>query len=125
MSIGSGLKRVFLKIGGGVKSPKAIGLMEVVAPYIPIAGPVLALALGRVAEAEKLFKDDPKSGETKKKPWVRHQLSKDYRKVGVWEKRIDAIIEIALLIFKSEAKIDKWAEDDMDRAEDDTEKDSD
>ena len=107
MSVASTLKRVFSKIGGGLKDPKAIKIMKVVVPHIPIAGPVLALALGRVAEAEELFRKNPKSGESHKKPWVKHQLRKDFREIGVWEKRIDAIIEIALLILKAEAKVDK------------------
>lgn len=81
--------------------------MRVVVPHIPIAGPVLALALGRVAEAEEMFREDPKSGRTKKRPWVEAKLRKDLRSQGIWEKRLGALIEIALLILKAEAKVDK------------------
>ncbi len=106
MGIGSALGRVFKKIGGGLASPTAIKALKVVSPMIPVAGPVMATAVELVGSAEGTFPESG-AGPTLRKPWVRHQLAKRLREEQLEEKRIDALIELALLVYKGEAKITK------------------
>ncbi len=105
-----GLKRVFGKIAEGfVAAGKAIikvkdlPFLQDVVVFIPVVGPALAFALDRVEEAERIF-STPKSGR-EKFAWVLVNLQKDLDTLGLDEKRIGALIEIALLILKKEADI--------------------
>lgn len=109
-----GFKRAFKKIGSGfLKGLKVVGKTAAkiddipgageVLGFIPVAGPVLRLAVERAATAEEMF-SAPGSGDQKIQ-WVLHQLAKDLRDLGVEEKRIRGLAELALLFHKGEAGI--------------------
>lgn len=109
-------KRAFSKIGSGVwkmfkgkAARKVAGAMARI--YVPVWGPAIAEALETVDAAEILF-DAPKQGEAKM-AWARAQLEERLRDLGVDEKRIGGLIEIALLLTKGEAEID-WGKAEED-----------
>ena len=99
------LKRVFSKVGKAIKSPATLAATKVVLPHIPIPGAALAAAVIKVEAAEKEFKE-PKSG-AKKRAWAEHQTAKELRRLGLDEKRLGALIEIALLFLKAEARVEE------------------
>ena len=102
--------RVFKKIAGAfvhvgrfIVKRETLSALSEVAVFIPVVGKPLALALDYVEEAEEMF-SEPKSGE-EKLAWVLEKLQGALNKVGYSEKRIDALILMALLILKGEAEI--------------------
>lgn len=105
-----GLKRVFKKIGAAIlKVGKIIAdvndvpfVNEVIA-FIPMVGPALSIAMSFVDRAEKAF-PKPKSGKLKL-AWALKQTEEALAAAGLKEKRLNALIEIALLIIKGEAKL--------------------
>lgn len=109
-----GFKRVFGKIGGALKDgivgagglladANDIPFANTLAGFVPIAGPILQLAMKRAQEAEFVFTGRRRG--TEKMAWAVENLSGDLEKLGIREKRIRAAIEIALLLVKNEAAI--------------------
>lgn len=107
------LKRAFSKIGKGIfgamksKVTRRVAA-EVVRTTVPVYGPAIARAIDVVEAAEILF-DEPRAGK-KKRQWAVEQLSAQLRELGIEEKRLLGLIELALLLTKGEATID-WDDD--------------
>ena len=93
--------RAFKKLGKILISHKVIKAAKTVAVFIPSYGVPIGLALEFVEEAEDKF-SKPGSG-TEKFAFVLKKLKAGLKKAGIEEKRISAIIEMALLVLKDEA----------------------
>lgn len=102
--------RAFRKIGGAFKAigrfivrREVLRTLKSVSVFIPVIGAPLATALDYVEAAERKF-SKPGSG-TDKMAWVIENAVGALRKAGYEEKRVNGLIEIALLILKDEAEI--------------------
>jgi len=102
--------RAFRKIGGAFKAigkliirREVLSTVKNVAVFIPVAGPAIATALDYVEAAERKF-SKPHSGE-EKMLWVLENAIGALKKAGYEEKRVNGLIEMALLIYKMEAEI--------------------
>ncbi len=107
-----GLGRVFKKIGDGfltvgkiIADVADIPFAEELIAFVPVVGPALSIAMKYVDEAEKKF-SEPKSGKVKM-AWALHNTRSALLEVGVEEKRILGLLELALLLIKGEALLGK------------------
>lgn len=108
-----GIGRVFSKIGGGVLGALKSKVTRRVAAeaarvFVPAWGPALARAIDVVETAEAVF-TDPRSGEDKM-AWALEALKTQFNDMGIEEKRIRGLIELALLLTKGEATVE-WKEE--------------
>lgn len=108
--------RVFRKIGSAfkaigkfvVKHRETIMDLDDLVVFIPIIGGPLSIALNLVEEAESSY---PEGGNGEfKMAWVLIELKNSLAAAGFEEKRLKALIEMALLILKGEAEIRKMEE---------------
>lgn len=102
--------RAFRKLGGALKAigkfiirRETLATLKSVAIFVPVVGRPLSIALDYVEAAERKF-SKPGSG-IDKMAWVIENAVGALRKAGYEEKRVNGLIEMALLILKDEAEI--------------------
>ena len=102
------VKRAFVALGKRVAkvfTSEVIKAAKKVVVQIPIVGLPLALALDLVGKAEWLHEDGEHRTGPEKFAYVLVNLTRALREKGIEEKRIGALIENALLVYKGEATI--------------------
>jgi hypothetical protein len=108
MSVVRVLKKIFVdgifknivKVGKFIARIDDIPVVGNIIEFIPIAGPVMKLAIEKCEMAEALFS----SGQGReRKLWAINELEKDLKKLGKEEKYIDDIISAAFLLWKGYA----------------------
>jgi hypothetical protein len=94
-------------VGRVLVRPEVLGGAQMAALFIPVYGPAIMLAVEWVRKAETEF---GAAQGPQKLAWILEHLPAALEAAGVKEKRIRALVEVALLVVKEEAEIRVEAE---------------
>jgi len=97
-----GLLGAFRKIGRALKHPAALAGAQAVAVFVPVAGPAISLAI-EVARAKEV-KYGKGNGDLKRKEALQ-ELTPLLKAAGLSDKRVRAILELAILAMDDEAEV--------------------
>lgn len=99
----SKLGRAFKKVASFIVRRETIEAAKEVSVFVPVVGNVMAIVLGLVEEAEVMFAEPGKGKE--KFAWVLENALSVMAAAGYEEKRVNGLIELALLVLKLEARL--------------------